>query len=190
MSAVADVLRSLDAALREAGARWYLFGAQAALVHGSSRLTADVDATVSWEDAENTAPLIAAFRAHGFAERRVGADFIARTRVLPVEHVATGIEVDVVLGGPGLEELFLSRAREHDVEGVRVPVASAEDLIAMKVLGGRPKDLEDVRALLAANAGKLDLAHVRTVLAELEAALDRRDLLPALDAAIADAGGG
>ena len=55
----------------------------------------------------------------------------------------------------------------------RVPVASAEDLIAMKVLGGRPKDLEDVRALLTANAGKLALTPVRTVLAELESALDR-----------------
>jgi uncharacterized nucleotidyltransferase DUF6036 len=189
MSAVADVLRSLHEAVRSIGARWYLFGAQAALVHGSSRLTADVDATVSWDDAQNTGPLIAAFRAHGFAERPVGADFVARTRVLPMEHLATGIGVDVVLGGPGLEELFLSRSREHDIEGVRVPVASAEDLIAMKVLGGRAKDDEDVRALLAANAGKLDLAHVRTVLAELEAALDRRDLMPALDAAIADVRG-
>jgi hypothetical protein len=186
MSAVAEVLRSLDLALRAAGARWYLFGAQAALVHGSSRLTADVDATVAWEDAGNTGPLIAALRTRGFAERPVGADFVERTRVLPLEHVGTGIEVDVVLGGPGLEELFLSRAREHDIEGVRVPVASAEDLVAMKVLGGRAKDLEDVRSLLAANAGKLDLAHVRSVLSELESALDRRDLLPALETALGE----
>jgi hypothetical protein len=189
VSAVADALRALDAALRSAGARWYLFGAQAALIHGTSRLTADIDATVAWQDASRVEPLRAAVRAHGFVDRPVATDFTARTRVLPLEHSATRIEVDLVLGGPGLEELFLSRAREHDVEGVRVPVASAEDLIAMKVLGGRPKDLEDVRALLAANSGRLDLAHVRGVLSELESALDRRDLLPALDLAIADASG-
>ena len=189
MPAVADALRALDAALRSAGARWYLFGAQAALIHGSSRLTADVDATVAWKDASRTAPLIAALRAHGFVERQVDADFVERTRVVPLEYAPTRIEVDLVLGGPGLEELFLSRAREHDIEGVRVPVATAEDLIAMKVLGGRPKDLDDVRALLAANAGRLDLGHTRNVLAELESALDRRDLLPALDSALSDVAG-
>ena len=37
-----------------------------------------------------------------------------------------------------------------DVEGVQVPVASPEDLIVMKILAGRAKDLEDVRTLLAA----------------------------------------
>ncbi|MCA1826296.1 MAG: hypothetical protein ABR567_13315 [Myxococcales bacterium] len=143
MSAVADALRALDAALRSAGARWYLFGAQAALVHGASRLTADIDATVAWEDASRTGPLIARLRAQGFVERPVDADFTERTRVVPLEHAPTAIPVDLVLGGPGPEELFLSRAREHDIDGV---------------------------------------------LAELESALDRRDLLPALDAALADAG--
>lgn len=184
-SHVADVLRSLSAALRQAGARWYLFGAQAALLHGASRLTADVDATVQWERPD-VAPLVVALRAHGFDLRPVAPDFVERTRVLPISHLATGIQTDLVLGGPGLEDLFLSRAVEREVEGVRVPVATAEDLIAMKVLGGRPKDLDDVRALLAANAGQLDLAHIRGILRELEQALDRSDLVPALDAALAE----
>ncbi|MFL5379035.1 MAG: hypothetical protein ACJ787_14085, partial [Myxococcales bacterium] len=105
--------------------------------------------------------------------------------VVPLVH-ATGMQTDLVLGGPGLEELFLERAVERDVEGVRVPVASAEDLIAMKVLGGRTKDLDDVRSLLAANAGRLELSHVRRVLRDLERALDRSDLVAALDAALAD----
>jgi len=186
MSAVAEALRALDAALRAAGARWYLFGAQAALIHGSSRLTADIDATVAWDDASATGPLLAALRDQGLVERPAGPEFTARTRVVPLLHARTAVEVDLVLGGPGLEELFLRRAKEHDVEGVRIPVATAEDLVAMKILGGRAKDLDDVRALLAANAGALDLAHVRGVLGELESALDRRDLLPALDAALAD----
>lgn len=58
----------------------------------------------------------------------------------------------------------------------------------MKILGGRPKDLDDVRALLAANAGALDLEHVRSVLRELEQALDRSDLVRSLDAALGDLG--
>ena len=178
---LADLLRALDAAVRRAGARWYLFGAQAAILHGASRLTADVDATVAWESAD-VGPLLSALRAEGFELRPVPADFIEHTRVIPLVHQPTQIQTDLVLGGPGLEELFLSRAIEKDFEGVRVPVASAEDLIAMKVLSGRPKDIDDVRALLAANEEHLDLAHIRKVLGELEQALDRRDLISALDA--------
>src|SRR5207248_6808018 len=101
----------------------------------------------------------AALRSRGFELRPAPADFIERTRVIPLVH-RNGIQTDLVLGGPGLEDLFLERAVQRTVEGVRVPVATAEDLIAMKVLGGRAKDLDDVRSLLAANAGRLDLAHI------------------------------
>lgn len=124
-------------------------------------------------------------RSHGFELRPVPSDFIERTRVVPLVH-ASGIQTDLVLGGPGLEEVFLERAIELEVEGVRVPVATAEDLIAMKILGGRAKDLDDVRSLLAANSGRLDLAHVRGVLRALEQALDRSDLITALEDALAD----
>lgn len=184
-SQVAEVLRSLASALR--GTRWYLFGAQAALVHGASRLTADVDATVL-PDPPGTEEILCSVRMHGFEMRPVASDFIERTRVIPLVHVATQIQTDLVLGGPGLEELFLQRAIEHDVEGVLVPVASAEDLIAMKILGGRAKDLDDVRSLLAANADRLDLAQVHRVLEELESALDRKDLVAELQRALRDLG--
>ena len=45
-SPVADLLADLSHALEGLGVRWYLFGAQAAIVHGAARLTADVDVTV------------------------------------------------------------------------------------------------------------------------------------------------
>ncbi len=44
--------------------------------------------------------------------------------------------VDIVLGGPGIEELFLERAEVHDIEGILVPVARAENLVVMKILAG------------------------------------------------------
>ena len=171
------------AALREAGVRWYLFGAQAALVHGAARLTSDVDATVLCDPGDVVA-LTAVLAAHGFALRPAPPDFIERTRVVPLAHVRTGMQADVVLGGPGLEEMFASRAVVRDLDGVPVPVAMAEDLLAMKILAGRPKDLDDVRALLASNPGRLDLDQTRAVLRELEMALDRRDLLEELERAI------
>jgi hypothetical protein len=175
-SAVGKLLDDLDQALRAFGVRYYLFGAQAALLHGAARLTADVDITVDLGDRETSA-LVAALSAAGFAFRVSDEDFIARTRVLPAYHPPTHIPVDIVLAGPGIEELFLERAEVRDVEGVRIPVASAEDVIIMKVLAGRPKDLEDVEAIVAAHPGTLDAALIRETLGLLERALDRSDLL-------------
>jgi len=94
--------------------------------------------------------------------------------------VASGVPVDIVLGGPGPEQLFLGRARQHVIEGVPVPVASPEDMVAMKVLAGRPKDLDDALAILVANPA-LDAGLVRGTLEPLEAALDRSDLVPAFE---------
>ena len=126
--------------------------------------------------------------AAGFALRvEDAARFVEQTRVLPFIHTSTAIPLDVVLGGPGLEELFAQRAGMIDIGGVTVPVASAEDLIVMKVLAGRPKDLDDVVALAAIRAD-LDLTQVHESLALIEDALGQSDLLPALRHCLARAG--
>ena len=123
-SPFADVLVALASAFERAGVRWYLFGAQAAILHGAARLTADVDVT--------------AYRS------------CARAEVL-------------------------------DVEGVRVPVARAEDIVVMKLLAGRPKDVDNVVAILAAHPDDLDLELVRGTVRMLEEALGQSDLSPVLD---------
>jgi hypothetical protein len=178
-SPVVELLATLRAALAPIAPRWYLFGAQAALLHGAARLTADVDVTV---DAGGHAPteLIAALQRAGFALRVVDAEaFVIRTRVIPLVHTISGIPVDVILAGTGLEELFLQRAQLRDIEGVSVPVASAEDIVVMKVLAGRAKDLDDVRAILNAHPTNLNTALIRDTLRELEHALSRSDLVSA-----------
>lgn len=174
------VFRSLDQAFSRAGTRWYLFGAQAALLYGAARLTADVDVTVLL-GATPVNRLVEALAHSGCVLRVSDPQFIERTRVLPVVHRDTGILADVVLAGPGLEELFMSRARVHVVEELSVPVARPEDLIAMKVLAGRPKDLDDVRAVVAANRGTLDVAMIRDTLALIEGALGQSDLVPVFE---------
>lgn len=68
----------------------------------------------------------------------------------PLVHKKAGINADVVIGGPGTEDSFRSRAEPADLGGTIVPVAAAEDVVAMKILSGRSKDREDVIAIIAA----------------------------------------
>jgi Nucleotidyl transferase AbiEii toxin, Type IV TA system len=184
-SPFADLLSALAPALRKLGVRWFLFGAQAAIVHGAARLTADVDVTVELGEVSARA-LISALKDVGFVPRvKDASGFVERTRVLPVRHRPSGIDLDMVLAGPGPEQLFLARAVRRTIEGISVPVAGAEDLVAMKILAGRPKDLEDVVQVLAAQGRALRTARVRATLGSFQTALRRQDLLPTLEAALA-----
>jgi hypothetical protein len=125
---------------------------------------------------------VAAMREAGFTMRVPDPErFAAEVRVLPFVHSASGIPVDAILAGPGPEEEFLARARVVVISGVRVPVISPEDLVVTKILAGRPKDLEDVRGILRQSVARFDAEQVRSLLALLEAALDRSDLRTAFD---------
>ena len=185
-SPVADALADLASALGRYGKPWYVFGAQAVILHGLPRLTADVDVTVVCGH-EDPRALVDALAGAGIVLRVPDADgFVAATRVLPLRHVATGMPIDVVLGGPGLEEEFASRAQIHRVGGIDVPVARIEDLLIGKLIAGRSKDLEDARALLAANPGRVDRREVRDTLRVVTEALGEADLVARFDAVLAD----
>ena len=157
-SPVAELLADLRGAFGALGARWYLFGAQAAIIHGAVRLNADVDVTVDLA-ARSSAELVNAFAAAGFEPRVPDpGGVVESTGVLPLVHGPTRIPVDVVLPGPGLEDVFFARAEEHVIGEVPVPVASAEDMVTMKVLAARAKDLEDAEAIIRARGPRLDAA--------------------------------
>jgi len=179
---IAELLAELAAALGRLERRWYLFGAQAVVLWGRPRTSLDIDVTVEL-GVDETPRLVRALGEAGL-ELRIHTgidDFVRRTRVLPFLHAASGVPVDVVLAGPGLEERFFERARIVRIGGADVPVLCPEDLVVTKILAGRPKDLEDVRGILAERVNSLDLPAIRSTLRELEEALGQSDLLPALE---------
>lgn len=183
MSKLDKTLASLSRTFEALGVRWYVFGAQAAIFHGITRATADIDVTVE-PGSHEMSEIAAALEAGEFQLRIDDPAFLEQTRVLPIVH-RTGVPVDVVLAGPGIEELFFERVVQRTVTKRLIPIASAEDIITMKVLAGRPKDLEDVRGIIRANPA-LDVNVVRETLRLLEQALDQDDLLPVFERAWAN----
>ena len=175
---VAELLRAFQGVASRVGVPWYVFGAQAVAAYGVPRTTADVDVTVML-GATPVSKLIAALRRAGFELKIDDPTFVAETRVLPLAHAASGWDLDVVLAGPGIEELFMARVRTLSVAGLSIPLIALEDLIATKLLAQRPKDLEDVRGLLR-TAGDLDRDRLAAIVALLEQALDVSDLAPLL----------
>jgi hypothetical protein len=185
-SPVADLLDDLRRTFDALGVSWYLFGAQAAVAYGVARLTADVDVTIR-PPATPTSEWLAELQRYGFEPRFTDREFVERTRVLPVVHIRSGLPVDLVLAGPGLEDDLLQRAVVQSIDGVPVPVIEIADLVILKVLAGRPKDLDDVLELLRIHGDSIDAIRVRTVLKALEDALGQSDLLEAFERARARA---
>ena len=173
---VAEVLGDLSKALRELRIVWYVFGAQALVLRGFPRATADLDVTVLL-GATPTSRLVTTLGKRGFKLGFGDAAFVEATRVVPVVHKSTGFPVDIVLGGPGLEELFASAAEKLKVGRLLVPVATATHLVVMKVLAGRPKDIEDAAALLAVQSDQIDVKELNELTKDLAAALAEDDVL-------------
>jgi hypothetical protein len=186
-SPVADLAADLSAAFDALGVEWYLFGAQAAIVYGVARLTADVDVTVRVPERISSAALAEALARRGYRLLVRDSRFLEHSRVLPFVHEPTSLGLDVVLAGPGIEDEFFSRVTRHDIDGVHVPVADVTDLVVMKVLAGRPRDQEDVAALLRIQLARIDVERARATLRLLESALAQSDLLPAFEQALARA---
>jgi hypothetical protein len=177
--AAVELLAAL-APVAERWGRWYVFGAQAVVVYGVPRLSADVDVTLGLVP-DVPEHFSRDMRAAGFLLRVSDPDFVRRTRVMPFVHDPTGMPLDVVLAGSGLEDEFLQRAVPTDIGGARVPIIELSDLIIAKVLAGRPKDVDDARALWQLHREEVDVQRIRQVLHLLEEALTQSDLVSTFD---------
>ncbi len=185
-TAPAQLLAAVCEVLAQWGDRWYVFGAQAVMIWGRPRLTADVDITIRLEP-EDASGFCSDMEKAGFLLRVSDPEaFVTRTRVLPFLHQPTQLPLDIVLAGPGLEEQFLQRAVRVEIEGISVPIIAPEDLVVTKILAGRPKDLEDVRSVLAERADTLDKERIQSALAGLAEALSS-DLVALFEAELARA---
>jgi hypothetical protein len=174
------VLEDLGAWLDDAGIAAMVVGGVAASVLGRPRATGDID-TLAILPEEKWADAVASARWHGFGPRvDEPLAFARRMHVLLLRHEGSGIDVDVILGRLPFEEEAVARGRFHDLGGVRTRLPQVEDLLIMKAVAQRPRDLRDIEGLLDAHPGA-DLERVRATVREFAAALAMPDLLDGLE---------
>lgn len=143
-------LRAVVDRLETRGVPCALIGGAALAVHGVARATLDADLLVS-----ELGVLDASFwRGLEFQ----GPPQIRRGDVDdPLEGLVRFEDldgcVDVVVMTPRWISDLLARRAWIDLEGQRVPVVQAADLVLLKLVAGGPQDLLDVRLLLAGIPG-------------------------------------
>jgi predicted nucleotidyltransferase len=150
---------------------YMIIGGQAVLLYGEPRLTRDIDIAlgVGVEDAESIIELALGLNLMPLpAEVK---DFVRETSVLPTIDEASGIRVDFIFSQSSYEREAIGRARLVEIRGTEVRFTSLEDLIIQKVISGRPRDIEDAKAVLVKNPG-FDREYMHKWLDEFDAALD------------------
>ena len=152
-----------------------VIGGLAVALLGRPRVTRDVDAMILL--AEGLWPaFLDAGSAFGFVPRQPDTLAFAReARVLLLRHQPTGIDVDIALGCLPFEEEAVARATALQVGGVTVPLPTPEDLVIMKAVAHRERDLLDIDGLLVAHPD-LDLSRVRRWVRAFADALETPEL--------------
>jgi predicted nucleotidyltransferase len=180
-AALADLARWLDGT----GVPAMVIGGVAASVLGRPRLTRDIDALAILPEGSWSQALRDAAR-YGFVPRIDDAlEFARRSRVLLLRHAASAIDIDVIVGDLPFERSAIERSSMHSIDGVFVRLPRVEDLLVMKAVARRPKDLEDIRGLLAAHPAA-NIAEARRWIREFATATGMPDMLEEFEKVLAD----
>jgi predicted nucleotidyltransferase len=162
----------ISADLARARIRHAISGAVAMTAHGVGRSTFDIDILVV-APSLRLPEVFGIIRRHGFAgDDRELLESLRDRYVAALE--GGSIKVELLVPVLPYHRTLVDRAVVRDVEGVKVPFVSVEDLIVLKMLWLRPKDVPDIHALIAAAGPDLDAGYIRSTLASILPAADPR----------------
>ncbi len=143
-----EPLESLQRLLDQFDGQGAIIGGIAVSILGKARHTEDLDAMflLSTQDIDR---LLESAQQEGLEPRIDNvADFARRSRVLLLRHALTGTNIDISLGILPFEQELVERSTLYQVdEGLQLRLPTPEDLVIMKAVAHRPRDLEDIRAV-------------------------------------------
>lgn len=158
-----------------------VIGGVAVSLLATPRVTRDVDAVVLL-DSGRWQSFLAAGRSFGFEPRQPDAlEFARKARVLLVRHEANGIDADISFGALPFERESVERARPAEIAGLSLSLAHPEDLVVMKAVAHRSRDLLDIEELMKAHP-ELDRLRIRRWVAEFSRVLEMPEILEDLEA--------
>ena len=152
-----------------------LIGGLAVILRGHDRLTQDVDALV-WDLDDRLDELAALLIEHGF--RLPTSDQLHRAKSTRLLHTIwrDQVAVDIMLALVPFERETLDHSSIMTLDhGATAHVAAPEDLVIMKLIASRDRDITDVIALKELYPD-LDRNRIRAIVADYAEALDRPDI--------------
>jgi hypothetical protein len=144
-----DPLEALDKLLSNFDNQGVVIGGVAVTLLGQARFTEDLDAMIMLSIEE--IPHFLAMAQNEDIEPRISQaeEFARRNRVLLLRHTPSQTNIDISLGLLPFEQEMVERSVVYKIDdtlNIRLP--TPEDLIIMKAIAHRPKDLLDIQGLI------------------------------------------
>ena len=95
--------------------------------------------------------------------------------MLLLRHIASGTDIDISLGVLPFEIELVERSKVVEFGSIKLRLPTPEDLIILKSVAHRPKDLADIQAIATKNLN-LDKERIRYWVEQFGEALDLPDL--------------
>lgn len=138
--------RDILSALSDEGVEFLLVGAYALAVHGVPRATGDIDLWIR-ADPENARRVWRALTRFGAPTEQLHQSDLCQPEIVFQIGVAPNrIDLITSIDGVTFQDAWTAR-QETELDGMRIPVISRQDLVRNKRASGRPQDLADVSRL-------------------------------------------
>jgi len=155
-----DAYKEIVKFLNSGGYDYIVIGGIAASTIGEPRITADVDVdiVINKEDVPH------------FLSKAIKAGFkvpvkkcLKSAEQMGVFQIFLGdYHIDFIIASTDLEAQACKRHRAIQLHGVKAFFPSPEDLILLKIIPGRDKDLLDAKGVVLRHKGKLDTRYLQT----------------------------
>jgi predicted nucleotidyltransferase len=170
-----SILKSIQVLLDQYPEQGVIIGGIAVTILGAQRFTADVDILVLLSNDQLIDFLDAAVAA-GFKSRVTDMPAFARqNRVIPMVHTESGLKADFIMGMIPLEQEIVARAKKVVINKIEITLPTMEDLIILKAIAHRSKDLTDITGLVK-RSQNLDKKRIEYWVKQFGEDLDMPDL--------------
>jgi hypothetical protein len=170
---VGEFLRQIATALEANGIPYMLTGSLASSMYGVPRATNDIDIVIAPTRAQ-LITLVDMFRRVGFTvEREHAVAQLNKHGMFNVIDFKRGMKVDLIIRK---EREFnvreFSRRKTHEIEDMRLTIATPEDVIVAKLewakASGSERQLRDAAGILQVQGERLDIEYIQECVGEFD----------------------
>jgi hypothetical protein len=154
-----DAYKKIVTFLNSGGYRYIVIGGVASSTIGEARVTADVDVDI----------VIRKKDVSDFLDKAKKAGFkvpvkkcLESARQVGIFQINSGdYRIDFIIASTDLEEQACQRRRAIQLHGAKAFFPTPEDMILLKIIPGRDKDLLDAKGIALRHKGKLDTKYLK-----------------------------
>jgi len=158
--ALVDAYKKIVKFLNNGGYNYFIIGGIAASTLGEPRLTADVDVDIVINK-EDVPDLLNKATKAGF--KVPVKKCIESVKRMGVFQISFGdYHIDFIIASTDLETQACQKRRVIQLHGVKAFFPTPEDLILLKIIPGRDRDLLDAKSIVLRHKGKLDTRYLKS----------------------------